>query len=170
MVMGRDWCGEGFYADNVAIDYSKWLNPKVGIRIGAEVGEISSHLLDSSQDKAPYARNKRRSAISVGMDYLPNPNTLISFTAFFDNIDLNGFNDRYGASRLYTRGFNANFVYRFNEESRICLSLTVAESNNPYSFANPYSPYGNPYYTGGFSPLGFADFGAPNAFTSFWLP
>ncbi len=163
MVMGRDWCGEGFYADNLGIDYSKWLSPKVGIRLGAEVGEIRSHLLDSPQDRVPYSQAKRRSMVYAGVDYIPNPKMLVSVTAFFDNVNLNGFDNRYGASRLYTNGFNATMIYKFDNESRISLSLTFAESNNPFSFANPYSVYANP-----FSPYPSAHLGNP--FTSFWLP
>lgn len=156
LMMGRDFCGEPFYMDNVSVDYAKWLTPKTGIRLGADLGNVSSHLLDNCEDKAPYARTHRRVAAHVGFDYLVNPKMLISVTAFFDNINLNGINPHLGASRLYTNGINANFTYKFSNESLLKLSLTFVESNNPMMFCHPMSMRYNPYM-----------FAFP---TSFWQP
>ena len=156
MVMGRDFCGEPFYMDNVSLDYAKWVSPKVGLRLGAELGNVSSHLLDNCEDKAPYSRTHRRTAAYVGFDYLANPKMLVSVTAFFDNLSLNGFNPHLGASQLYTNGINANFTYKFSNESSLKLSLTFVESNNPMMFCHPMSMRYNPYM-----------FAFP---TSFWQP
>lgn len=145
MVMGRDFCGEPFYMDNVSLDYAKWVSPKVGLRLGAELGNVSSHLLDNCEDKAPYSRTHRRTAAYVGFDYLASPKMLLSVTAFFDNLSLNGFNPHLGASQLYTNGINANFTYKFSNESSLKLSLTFVESNNPMMFCHPMSMRYNPY-------------------------
>ena len=156
MVMGRDFCGEPFYMDNVSLDYAKWVSPKVGLRLGAELGNVSSHLLDNCEDKAPYSRTHRRTAAYVGFDYLASPKMLVSVTVFFDNLSLNGFNPHLGASQLYTNGINANFTYKFSNESSLKLSLTFVESNNPMMFCHPMSMRYNPYM-----------FAFP---TSFWQP
>lgn len=170
MVMGRDFFGEKFFSDNVSFEYSKWLNPKAGIRLGASVGEISSAFLDNNEDKAPYSKSHRRTSAYVGLDYVVNPRMLISVTAFFDNVNLNGYDRRFGASRLYTNGFNANLTYKFSNESLLNLSFTYIESNAAFVPYSPYSAYGSPYAMHGFCDMGMGGFAPAGAFTSFWLP
>lgn len=170
MLMGRDFFGEKFFSDNVSFEYSKWLNPKAGIRLGANVGEIHSSFLDNCEDKAPYSQNHRRVSAYVGLDYVINPRILISVTAFFDNVNLNGYNRRFGASRLYTNGFNANMIYKFSNDALLSLSFTFMESNAAFVPYTPYSAYGSPYIMHGFCDMGMGGFAPAGAFTSFWLP
>ncbi len=170
MIMGKNFGGDTFFSDNVSFEYSKRLNPKVGIRLGANLGEISSSFLDECEDKAPYSKAHRRTSAYVGLDYVVNPKMLISFTAFFDNVNLNGMNRHFGASRLYTNGFNASMTYKFSNETLLSLSFTYIESNAPFMPYTPYPSYASPYSMHGFcNPLldGFAPGGA---FTSFWQP
>lgn len=144
LAMGRDFCGTGFYSDNVSIDYSKRLNPKANIRLGASVGEISSGLLNDCEDKAPYSKAHRRTSAYAGFDYDINPNLFVSVTAFFDNVNLGGFNHRLGTSQLQTNAVNASMTYKFKDNGFLRLSFTYLESNNPLIYHYPCSPYGMP--------------------------
>lgn len=167
---GNDFFGNGFFSDNLSVDYAKQLNPKVGVRLGASVGEIQSDFLDPYDDKTPYSRTHRRTGAYAGFDYAPNSKMLISATVFFDNLNLNRFDPRFGSSRLYAHGINANFTYKFSNEARLHLSFTFVESNVPCGFYSPYSIGCNPY---SFDPYGCSSFGMGgfySPFTSSLLP
>lgn len=167
---GSDFFGKGFFSDNLTIDYAKQLNPKVGVRLGASVGEVRSDFLDAYDDKTPYSRTHRRTGAYAGFDYSPNSKMQISATLFFDNLNLNRFDQRFASSRLYTHGINANFTYKFSNDARLHLSFTFVESNAPCGFYSPYSIGCNPYSFDSYGCSPFAVGGFYSPFTSSLQP
>lgn len=168
--MGRDFCGYRYLSNDVGVEYSSWITPKVNFRIGADVGFIHTNAFSQTEDKAPYSDRYRKTAAYAGADIAVNPRMIVSVTAFFDNISLGGLNNRFHTSNLGTVGFNARMRYKLKDDSFIDLSLTFIESNNPFSYHNPYSLYYNPYGVGPFSGRFPSTFMEDLPFTSFWLP
>lgn len=167
LVMGRYFCGEPFYMNNTSFEYSKWITPKFGVRLGVGGGLVSSHMFKEYEDKAPYSRNYVKTSTYIGLDYLVNPKMLISLNAFSDFLSPHQFLSSYRGASYYTHGVNANFTYKFSNESLLSVSLTIVESNNPMMFCYPYSMYHNPYMSYGIGSMGFGTGFSAMPFTSF---
>lgn len=152
--------GQNFLANRVGLGYDNWLSEKVGFRLGFSSTDFSFRCpLQHSEDKAPYSAKGKSMSLKASLDYKASEKLLMSFTAFYSNMDVWSLSAGLENNMFYTRGFNASFRYMFREDSFIDLSLTIVDSNNPFIYYNPYMPYHNSLY----------DYGC-NGFTSFWLP
>lgn len=145
--------GNHFTASRMSAEYGGFLSDKLGIRIGASSTDLFLKFSGSTlEDKAPYSEKGRQLSLKAGIDYKASDKMLLSFSAYFSNMNL-------GNDFFFSRAVNANLRYMFSEDSFIDVSLTFMETNNPFYFCNPYMPYHSHCFDYGF-----------NGFTSFWLP
>lgn len=137
---GRGFFGENFTSSYIAPSAIFKVNKQSYLRVGVLSGDLT---IRGNDDKTPYENRYKHNSAYVGMDIDINPKLMLSVTAFFDNYSPNGMRANFGTRNLYSYGFNANLSYELSKNSFLNLSVTVIESNNPYSLytSNPLSMY-----------------------------
>ncbi len=124
MSFGRDFCGNNFAVSNFGVDYSRKINPKTTLYVGANFFHINT--TDNLIDRAP--RNKNAGAMYVGASYEVSKNCIIGGDLFYNGL--------YNAI-----GGDFAFRYNFSQDSFFEFSATFARQLSPTGYHYPI-PYG----------------------------
>jgi hypothetical protein len=157
---GSGFWGDSFTSSHLSFGITHQINSDLRLRANATTGTFSSSLLNNNESKAPFRNPNNRIAASVTADYQIYPKMWLSVSVFHDYINIGSSYNFLHTSHLYTTAVNANLTYKLRNDSFINFSLTFMETNNPYTYFNPYiispmndfmlMPYHNSFHNGGF--------------------
>ena len=132
---GQDYFSNNFFINTFGADYSKQLNDKTTLYLGANIFNVNT-----SKELADFApRNKHTGSMYVGMSYKANDNLIVSGDIFYN-----------GIYNMIGGDFDMKFM--FGEHSFFEISATFSRQLSPAGYHYPV-PYGydnifNPFIFG----------------------